>query len=200
MTRFRPSTSTWIAIALASALVAFGFWCRSDGQPLSAPEIDDVMERLESLGSPTAEWLDSADTRRFLESDDGKPFFVVNLFRLRADTGPEDLKKFSRRALPLWAKKGSHPVFVSELVEQPASSWQLVTVVRYRSRRDWADIVTSDAFAAALPYRIAATETNLRLSFPGRLIPSPLLVLTLLALAALLSSQWLLRRSRMRRS
>lgn len=191
MTRFRPSKSTWIAIALASAWVAFGCWYRSGGPALSTPEIDDVMNRLTSLDSPASEWLDPADTRRFLESDDGKPFFVVNLFRLRDGSGSEDLKEFSRRVVPLWARKGSHPVFVSELVDQPASSWQMVTVVRFRSRRDWADIVASDDFAAALPYRLAATESNLRLSFSGRLIPSPLIVLTLLALTAVL---WVQRR------
>jgi len=87
-------------------------------------------------------------------------------------TGVEALQQFAREVVPLWLAHGSHPVFTSTLGETLDGDWDFVSVVRYRSRRDFAAIQTSDAFVVrALPHRMAATERNLRVKVAGNAVP-----------------------------
>jgi hypothetical protein len=186
------NASTLAALIFLVVTGAFVAWYGSWGRALSPEEIDDFARVLVAAGPPLTDFLDPAETRRFLESDDGGSFYVVNVFRLReraayeaaveeglhaGSTGQQALKQFSRQAVPIWLRRASHPVFVSRVSQDPSSPWQLVTVVRFRSRRDWIAMVSSDDFAAALPHRLAATEANVRLSLSGTLVPSPVLLL-----------------------
>ncbi len=189
----RLSSSTTAIAAVVLALLGFALWYHPDGEPLSDREIDAFSDRLVALGPPLTEFLDPADTRLFLERDDGGPFFALNLFHLRERasyqpgidldrSGRRAMREFTRLVLPLWLSKGGHPVFVSRFVDDASSEWQLASIVRYRSRRDWATLVTSDAFVAAVSHRLAAAGSNVRVSLPGTLLPSPVLLALLASL------------------
>jgi hypothetical protein len=180
----RPSA--FVALAALAALVAFGLWYRGDREPVTDAEIEAFLGRVAALDAPAREFLERTDPRAFLAADDGRPFYVVNLFRLRERalplpdseverSGVEAMAEFSRRVVPLFLRHGGHPVFATDLPSD-ASQRDLVTVVRYRSRRDWMAIATSDRFLEALPHRLAATDRNTRLALPGTLVPHPLLV------------------------
>jgi hypothetical protein len=70
-----------------------------------------------------------------------------------------------------------------------AERWNLVGLVRYRSRRDMIEIATDPAFAGAHQYKNAALEQTIAVPVdPFLMLGSPrvLLALALLALGALL--------------
>jgi len=149
------------------------------------------------LPADLVSFLDPETSREFMAKDDGRPFYVINVFRFKEQasalvqngsglTGREAFAEFSQRAVPLWLRYGTHPVFATN--DSPAfdEEWDLVSVVRYRSRRDFMEIQTNPEFHSILPYRLAATEDNIRLKLPATLIPSPLLVLLLVLLLPLL--------------
>jgi len=189
---FRP---TLMAMAIAViVLTGFLFWYSQWGlgirSPLTAQEQAAYVERVEALQDVTYGFLKPAAIRDFLATDDGRPFFVINVFRFKpvaiypderasTATGREAFDQFSKAILPLWIKRAAHPVFVTTPSASMNNDWDLVSVVRYRSRRDYIEIVTSDGFLNALPHRLAAAESNSRIQLPGRLVPGPVFIVIL---------------------
>lgn len=180
----RPSAV--VALLSLLACLAFAAWYRGSRAPVSAEEILDFERAIAELDGPSRAFFDGLDASAFLRADDGEAFYAVNLLRLRdralpvpgeatARSGAEALQEFSRRVLPIFARHAGHPVFASRPPPSPGAPEQ-VTVVRYRSRRDWMSIVTSEAYLDALPHRLAAVEEGTRLTLSGRQLPAPILV------------------------
>ena len=174
-------------------LLVFSLWYRGGQNPISEAEQQLYWERLQQLPADIQPFVDLEATREFMRTDDGKAFYVVNLFKLKQTTqyllpgmptisGREAMNRFSRAAIPIWLRHATHPVFASGVSERFSDDWDFVTVVRYRSRRDFVAIQTSAEFGSALSYRLAASEENIRVKLPGVLIPSPILVVGLLVL------------------
>ncbi len=59
----------------------FSLWYNSLRRPLTPAEIDGYMERLRTQSGATEERL----ARAFLDADDGREFFMVNLIRMHHD-------------------------------------------------------------------------------------------------------------------
>lgn len=207
---YRPS---WIALALAlMTFLAFVGWYQGE-PPLESSEIDRTIAALERQPSESRGDFDVPAFRRFLETDDGEPFYNVNLFKFRerarytdgGDRGRSGREAFRRygdfmvRTLP---SMGSHLVFASNWIA--TSDWDLVAIVRYRSRRDFAELVRSPAFAAAVVDKWAALEGNVRVPVQsaGFFTNAYWVVGALLALGVLLVSglETLQRRRRARRA
>jgi len=168
---------------LSAGLLFFSSWYGGN-DPLSDVEINRFLNYVETLDQPRKTFIQQNDVRRFLTADDGKTFYVVNFFQFKKLSGVSDFNEFSRRVVPLWLRYGTHPVFSSTEILNQNSQWDRFTVVRYRSRRDWVDIVSNPNFNEALPLRLAATENNSRFTVTAIRIPNLFLLLLLITSAA----------------
>jgi hypothetical protein len=193
------------SLILTTVLSGFAIWYQGSKSPLTTQEQSAYMVRVSVLQESTQGFLNAAAIKEFLSTDDGRPFFVINLFKFRpraayADgrestaTGANAFQQFSQAVMPVWLRRGTHPVFFTEPNASTKNDWDLVSVVRYRSRRDYVDIITDAAFLDALPHRLAAAERNIRIQLPGTIIPNPLVVLfialvSILAIVAFVQSR-----------
>ncbi len=85
--------------------------------------------------------------------------------------------------LRLLATRASHPIFGSDWADLASTGWDRIVIVRYRSRRDIAEIFASTEFAAAGAHKWAALERNDRMLVQGLLhIPDMKPLLIVLAL------------------
>lgn len=181
----------------AVTFVAMVVWYQFSAQPLSQAEVDAYMARIEAQVDTSAARHDMPALRQFLQTDDGLPFYTVNLYRFHdqavysedsafGGTGAAAYDRFSAAMLKLLAARASHPIFGSSWSDAQASSWDRVVIVRYRSRRDIASLFASDEFAVASEHKWAAIKQNERMLVQGVHLPSGLIVAILLALCAFL--------------
>jgi len=194
----------WLA-----AIVAYGVflaWYQNWRGSLTRAEIDARMRRLETKGMGTP--AERAVLRTFFEADDGREFLMLNLVRLHPEpvanpvTGElQEARKlldgYSRTFLRALLRRGGHPAFLGVPVGgfvdtwgiDPGPGWNLVGMMRYRSRRDLIELITDDAFADAHVFKRAAMPVTC--SFPmGRIrfLTGPRVVVALaLALGAALA-------------
>lgn len=101
------------------------------------------------------------ELQRFLHDDDGKPVVMLNLLRFQPDGGRERYAKYLAAAGPLVARYGAEIVYVGDglpaLSAEKGQSWDAMALVRYPSRRAFADMVEDpDYRQQAGPMRRAA--------------------------------------------
>jgi uncharacterized protein (DUF1330 family) len=97
-----------------------------------------------------------ADLDRYLAEDPGGPVVMLNLLRFRPDGGRERYAQYGAalRAHPanpadvLYMGTGGRP-----LVGEDGQAWDAVLLVRYPSRRAFADMIRSPEYRAAAPLR-----------------------------------------------
>jgi hypothetical protein len=127
----------------------------------------------------------------FLDRDDGRPFYMVNLLQYRATaaypdgllpdgtpaagmTGREAGQRYTRIVIPELLKRGCYPVFAARKVANFLSAgagtdfFEEVVVVRYRSRRDLLAMAAGRAFLAGVPHKWASLEKTV--AVPCRLM------------------------------
>jgi len=193
----------WLLPALFFAL--FLFWYTPSGGPLSDAEVDNFVVKMEANGSsPEA----IAMIRQFGEEDTGKHFIMIN--NIDYDETPGNvagaapgenaqqlMDRYMGHMIPAMLSRGSHPVMmgpaayrsIDVIGVEGVDTWDMGGLVRYRSRRDFLEIVTDQAFsgkhhfkAAALEKTIAfPVEPDFNLGDPRLLIGLLLLALTALA-------------------
>lgn len=197
------SIAIWLA---ASALYGlFLAWYQNRRGRISSAEIEQHMRRLDDLEIGTSE--ERAVLRRFLEEDDGREILMLNLVRFHPEpildpvTGErrparQVLERYSAGFIRALLRRGGHPAFLAVPVGgfvdtwgiDPGPGWNLVSLMRYRSRRDLIELVATPEFAASHGFKRAAMPITC--SFPLgriRLFAGPrALVGLVLALAAAL--------------
>ncbi len=181
----------WVLI-VAGVLMLAGLWLYlGSGQALTQQEVDDYIGRIQAqAGNPGRHDLQAL--RGFLEQDDGRPFYTVNLYQYYQQanypdgqselTGREAFNKFSAVMVKLLAQRASHPIFGSDWADSHLNPWHRLVIVRYRSRADIADIFASTEFAQASIHKWAGLERNQRLLVQGLHIPelTPFLIVLLM--------------------
>jgi hypothetical protein len=172
-----------IAIWTGAAVlyVAFRLWYDGRRRPLSAPEIDAFLAKLE--GTPAAELNDLAALRAFLERDDGREFVMLNLVKLNPEPAPHPvtgeplpaqrlLREYIGTFLSVVLRGAGHPVLQAAKIGpyldawnvEPDPGWTMMGSVRYRSRRDMMKLATHPRFLAGHPFKAAALSATY--SFP----------------------------------
>jgi hypothetical protein len=174
---FRPITPTRVTALLSCAAFAvFAFWYGS-AAPITQAEADQYMRAIEAQPAESIGSLDLAEFRRFLETDDGLPFYNVNVFKFRdrakyaspaqaSVSGAQAFqlyRDFMVRTLP---KRACHVVFGT--TRTLTDEWDVVATARYRSRRDIAELFASPEFARAVVHKWAALEANVRVPAQAR--------------------------------
>ena len=173
--------------------------------PLTKPEIDSFLQSMQHE-------TDLEKFRAFLEADNGREFFMLNLIRMtdgkskHPDTGeeiaPHELvESYSRPFLKKLLLRGGHPTLLMQRrggdvdswgpTAEIGASWGLTNVMRYRSRRDLTDLACSADFEGIHRFkREAIVET---ISFPNKMLMTGfagprVFVATVLILAAALTN------------
>lgn len=196
----------WIWGAAGVLYIAFVAWYFNWSGPLTPTEIDTYMAAFhEAKGSANT---DAKIFRKFLEDDDGSEFVMQNLVKFHDNKIPHPVSGeltsprtvlnayFAPFSSALF-KRAGHPVIASQKVGGYIDSWataadpdwDLVSLIRYRSRRDLAQLVVDPFFEDIHVFKNAAIKETA--SFPTQtaislfLSPKIFVPLLLLLLASM---------------
>lgn len=184
----------WLGVALF-ACVALTYLWQNPGlyrSRMGAAEIDAAMAEIEKLPLPPDERAELLlRARHWLETDDGKPVYMLNLMRffpaVRQHPGARSFEGspqesnalYERVAIPLLLKLGGYPLYAgvaqgANLLEYAPEldKWNRVLVVRYPSRRSFIRLVTSAQYRQVAHYKLMAlsvvlTPTSSELQIPN---------------------------------
>jgi hypothetical protein len=204
-----PRSQRWPWLVAAVLSAAFLFWHQPwFSKPLTPAEIDAAfavsVDRAAAL--PESE---KVKLRAFFSSDDGRPFYNVNLTLYREEatysdgiqrpgirTGTDAADAYARVVIPQLLRRGSYPVFISSKISNlledgapGADFFQNVGIVRYRSRRDMLNMISDPDYMAGAPHKFASLAKNIAVPTTGfvPLDASVVIPLILFALAALMT-------------
>ena len=178
-----------IWFALAAFYGAFVAW----HQPLRGPLTEAEVSTAFGAYFDTLDQNEVAGAQAFLDfflSDDGAPFYMVNLDALPELTPEVEAaeRKYGTFMLPRLLSRASYPVLSADVIMGLSNSlggdvapFDRVVVVRYRSRRDFMHVVATSTFRDQLQYKVASLDGWY--SAPSRISPTinpPLVLLVLL--------------------
>ena len=195
------------AVVFLGLYLAFLSWYDGWGMdPLTAEEIDKIVGEAEAQDSNPEELK---NLRQLLKDDDGEEFFMLNLNRYEYSENevqkgvPVAYQKYGQAVMPMILKRAGHPIYVGEISDYlvggdlKEGGWHEIILVRYRSRQDFINMITSDEYLIAAKHRYVGIEyaevvpTNVILN----LATPRLFILALLFLIALVAD-CLIRRAR----
>lgn len=137
-------TLIWIVMAVLYAV--FWLWYSGTKGKLSQTEVESYMQQFESKGVNTD---NLANLRHFLEKDDGREWFMINLLELKSPKRESSklLQRYTKTFMAGMLRRAGHPFFVAiaaaknieNLNCDDADNWSSTGIVRYRSRRDCAE-------------------------------------------------------------
>ena len=137
-------TLIWIVVAVLYAV--FWLWYSGTKGKLSQTEVESYMQQFESRGVNTD---NLANLRHFLEKDDGREWFMINLLELKSPKRESSklLQRYTKTFMAGMLRRAGHPFFVAiaaaknieNLNCDDADNWSSTGIVRYRSRRDCAE-------------------------------------------------------------
>jgi hypothetical protein len=142
--------NTLIIWAIAALLYGiFYSWYIGFRQRVTAEEVAALLARYEKDSAMTDKQATSIST--FLCNDDGKDFVMVNLLHLKQPLKESrtKLETYQKIFLGQLLKKAGHPVMfgraastnIENLECDSADNWTAFGLVRYRSRRDFLEIL-----------------------------------------------------------
>ena len=146
------------AAVFLALYLAFLAWYDGWGMdPFTAEEVDTLTVNDQNL-------------RRFLKDDDGEEFFMLNLNRYEYAENevqqgvPVAYQNYGQTVIQMLLKNASHPIYSGEIPdyllggEIKDGSWHEIILVRYRSKRDFISMVTSDEYLKIAQHRYAGIE------------------------------------------
>lgn len=158
--------------------------------PISQMEIEHYLSTIEAQTQIPGGRHDLAQLRRFLEADDGLPFFTVNLYQFHEQarylettsnvsmdgvSGEQAYSRFSAEMIRLLPKYSAYPIFGTEEIfhnsQKASADWHKLVIVKYRSRRDIAELFASDKYAEISAHKWAAIKAHQRFLVSARFIP-----------------------------
>ena len=171
----------WIWLGAALLYAAFRLWYDNWRGKIRADEIERFLTA--APGMPGAEGNDVDTLRRFLEADDGREFYMLNLVRLAPGDVPHPttgaptravtlMRQYIRGFLPVLIRHGGHPALQAKKIGgycdawnvPPDPGWSFVGMMRYRSRRDMVELAMDPRFLAAHAFKFSAIPVTA--SFP----------------------------------
>jgi len=177
--------SFWVWGLALLGYAAFLAWYVNWRGPLSRAEIETLMAQMLANNVGHGDQDEMPVIRRFLEEDDGREFFMLNVIRLSEtdvtdpDTGElqparQVMAGYTRMFMPALFARGGHPALAARRVGGMVDTWGLKEVpewsmmgyIRYRSRRDLAHLVCNPRFSGAHAFKFAAMPQTF--NFPTR--------------------------------
>jgi len=155
-----------ISIGISGILyIVFYLWYeRFPRRPLTSDEVESYLQKIAAMREGKGTGSDEIITRlrKLCANDDGQEFYMVNMIRKRKELPEaakgkfENVTQAQRAYLKAWARAsvqhGSHPIYRGQpyvqLFGTPKEElWDNVSLMRYRSRRDFLNILTDRTFA-----------------------------------------------------
>ena len=176
--------SYWPWVIAFVVYLLFRAWYDNWRGRLSTGEIAALMPRIAANNHSERERGEMAALCQFLETDDGREFFMLNLIRFAdgdvADpiTGEQRparkvMQGYTRMFLPALFARGGHPALAARKIGGFLDSWgtecppwSMMGYVRYRSRRDLAELICDPRFSGAHEFKHAAIPQTF--NFPTR--------------------------------
>jgi hypothetical protein len=164
---------------------------------LRGQEIAQFLVQIERLPFPADERPELLQrTRAWLEDDDGKPFYMLNLMRYYPElrrlpntpafqgTPQESNARYEAAARAMLLKIGGYPLYAGTphgknlVAHDPAlDDWSRLLLVRYPSRRAFMKLLTHPAYHEIEPYKLMALQLILTPTTAERVVPSvPMMV------------------------
>lgn len=171
--------SVCLSVATLAGLM---YWYQWSGRALTQPEVETYISTIGAQTQSPGGQHDMQALRAFLEEDDGKPVYTVNLYTFHeqanypagsgfSGSGEAAYDRFSKVMISLMTRRGSHPVYGSNWADTASSRWDRIVIVRYRSRRDLADVFATNAFADASLHKWASLREHDRMIVQATHIP-----------------------------
>ena len=137
---------TLIWIVMGGLYAVFWLWYSGFKGKLTQTEVDYYMQQFESKGVNADNLV---NLRHFLEKDDGREWFMINLLELKSPKRESSklLQRYTKTFMAGMFRRAGHPFFVAiaaaknieNLNCDDADNWSSTGIVRYRSRRDCAE-------------------------------------------------------------
>jgi len=176
-------SSFWVWGVALLVYVPFLAWSLNWRGRLSRDEVEAYMARISAVYAGAQGDLDVM--RRFLMEDDGRAFFMLNLVRIAPGevADPRNgamrpagavMRDYGKQFLRSLLARGGYPAIAARKVGgyldgwgvEADPGWTLMGYMRYRSRRDLAELVCDVRFAGAHDFKFAAMPNTF--SFPTR--------------------------------
>ncbi|MBM4213644.1 MAG: hypothetical protein FJ179_08005 [Gammaproteobacteria bacterium] len=163
-------------LLLVGLYVIFLFWYGGRTRPVSTAEVQTFLDlmRRQRLDHDDPDLY--ASLEKLLAQDDGREFLMLNLIHYRdqaayppgmnfGDSAVAADRRYARTFFPWLLRYGNVPVFIarrSGSFIEPANTeyWQVVAMIRYRSRRDFIRSVTAVVGKDVMVHKWAAIETT----------------------------------------
>ena len=177
--------------------LAFLAWYDGWGMdPFTAEEVDTLVGKEVAKGA-NPELL--KNLRRFLKDDDGEEFFMLNLNRYEyvenedQQGQPVGYQNYGQAVIQMILKNAGHPIYSGEIPDYlldgdaKDASWHEIILMRYRSRRDFVSMVTSDEYLKIAQNRsggieyaeVTPTRADFNLTTPRFVVLALLVVIAL---------------------
>jgi hypothetical protein len=166
MSRSKKIILFTLGLLLILALVSF-----MKVSPMTSSEVDTYIEKITQLSHVPGGQHDLKKLKHFFNTDDGEPFYTVNLYKYheRAQylsdnsssiSGVQAYEKFSTVMVKLLFQNYSYPIFGSNWLDLSTKGWDRIVIVKYRSRRDMAKIFADPKFSIASEDKWASIEKH----------------------------------------
>ncbi len=172
-------STPFIIWATAFILYAvFWLWYVGFQKSLSKTEIDYYLKEYSKFDNHSSEGI--TGLRQFLEDDTGKSFVMVNSIVLKktpdlvegvkeGDTSLQTLINYHKPFMKMMLKKGGIGIFqgrvagksVDVINIENADEWQISAINRFRSRRDFAEILIHPLFHEKHELKFAALDKSI---------------------------------------
>ena len=177
--------------------LAFLAWYDGWGMdPFTAEEVDTLTSKVEAQGTNPEQLK---NLRRFLKDDDGEEFFMLNLNRYEYAENevqqgvPVAYQNYGQAVIQMILKNAGHPIYSGEIPDYllggdaKDASWHEIILMRYRSRRDFVSMVTSDEYLKIAQNRsggieyaeVTPTRADVNLTTPRFVVLALLVVIAL---------------------
>ena len=165
-----PPSAIWTIAATSYAM--FWFWYVGFRRKVTPLEVEQTLHLLDTHNFGTTQ--QRAHLRRFLANDDGRDFVMVNLLHLKAPLGEsrKKLEAYQKIFLGALLRKAGHPVMMARAasgnLENVAADhmddWTAAGMVRYRSRRDFMEVLPATVGSAHHGLKLASLEKTFAFS------------------------------------
>jgi hypothetical protein len=146
-----------------------------NASPMTPKELRQYIEKINAHTHMPGGQHNMQDLHAFFSADDGEPFYTVNLYKFHEKaqylsneqtnkqsniTGNEAYNKFSSVMIKLLLLNHSYPIFGSSWLSLSEQGWDKIVIVRYRSRRDMAEVFADPRFSVASEHKWASIDKH----------------------------------------